>query len=210
MNITVSIVGNIGAGKSTLLEHLEKNNFKVEKEDVSNPKAKQLLTDYYENKTPENFLKLQRYMFDTRCEMFNSIKRTGGFMERCLDEDFIFLFNGVKNGIIDENTANDLISEYSNRVLPDLVIYLAQPVDVLMKNIKTRGRECEKNIEPEYISKLNESYEEFIKKIRSKTRILILRNIYRETGDYEISISQLEELINNIMNDDEGSVHLHD
>jgi len=46
---------------------------------------------------------------------------------------------------------------------PDLVVYLKADVKTLMKQIRLRGREFEKSIEPKYLARLNRSYGGWIK-----------------------------------------------
>ncbi|PVV17182.1 MAG: hypothetical protein B6D74_18635 [gamma proteobacterium symbiont of Ctena orbiculata] len=45
--------------------------------------------------------------------------------------------------------------------LPDLVVYLQAPVDVLMKRIKRRSRPVERKIEPGYLQQLCDAYADF-------------------------------------------------
>ena len=44
---------------------------------------------------------------------------------------------------------------------PDLVIYLQAPVDVLLDRLQTRGRDFERDIDPEYLERLGEAYARF-------------------------------------------------
>jgi deoxyadenosine/deoxycytidine kinase len=46
---------------------------------------------------------------------------------------------------------------------PDLLIYLRATIPTLVKQIQMRGREYESTISIEYLSRLNEKYEEWIK-----------------------------------------------
>jgi deoxyadenosine/deoxycytidine kinase len=45
---------------------------------------------------------------------------------------------------------------------PDLVVYLRASVDTLMERIQHRGREYERQINPEYLEQLNQLYERWI------------------------------------------------
>lgn len=45
--------------------------------------------------------------------------------------------------------------------VPDLVIYLQAPVDVLLRRVSKRGRDYEQSINAEYLSRLNEAYTRF-------------------------------------------------
>lgn len=44
-----------------------------------------------------------------------------------------------------------------------MYIYLYQNTERLLKNIEKRGRDYEKDIQPEYLEKINKGYVEFIK-----------------------------------------------
>jgi deoxyadenosine/deoxycytidine kinase len=56
---------------------------------------------------------------------------------------------------------------------PDLLIYLKASVPTLVNNIQRRGREYEASIRIDYLSKLNEKYEDWIKNY-NLGRLLIL------------------------------------
>ena len=45
---------------------------------------------------------------------------------------------------------------------PDLIVYLRASVDTLLMRIALRGRDYEKNISREYLTRLNELYEEWV------------------------------------------------
>ncbi|MGI9264745.1 MAG: deoxynucleoside kinase [Gammaproteobacteria bacterium] len=45
--------------------------------------------------------------------------------------------------------------------VPDLVVYLQAPVDVLVERVRARGIEYEKQISEEYLTRLNEAYMQF-------------------------------------------------
>ena len=46
--------------------------------------------------------------------------------------------------------------------VPDLLIYLWAPVDVLIHRIRSRGREIESGISPEYLKLLESFYDEWL------------------------------------------------
>lgn len=45
--------------------------------------------------------------------------------------------------------------------VPDLVVYLQAPVEVLVDRVRARGIEYEQQIEPDYLRRLNEAYMQF-------------------------------------------------
>jgi len=56
---------------------------------------------------------------------------------------------------------------------PDLYVYLHVSVDKLLSNIRKRGRDYEKSIEPEYLEKLQEGYFEYFRTLGDQ-KVLIL------------------------------------
>jgi deoxyadenosine/deoxycytidine kinase len=46
---------------------------------------------------------------------------------------------------------------------PDLLLYLHRPVDVLLAQIKTRGREMEQNISGSYLEEIQDAYLDFFR-----------------------------------------------
>jgi deoxyadenosine/deoxycytidine kinase len=52
---------------------------------------------------------------------------------------------------------------YRDMPQPDLYVYLYQNTERLLKNIKKRGRSYEKEIDANYLEKINQGYLDFIK-----------------------------------------------
>ena len=63
---------------------------------------------------------------------------------------------------------------------PDLLIYLRRSVPTLVGQIQKRGRDYEKGISIEYLSNLNERYEQWISEYKGKVLIIEADNL-----DYE-------------------------
>jgi len=61
----------------------------------------------------------------------------------------------------------------SNIKAPDIILYLHKPVDLLLQNIKKRGRNFEQNITGEYLEKLNTAYLDFFKQ-QKQSKIILL------------------------------------
>lgn len=83
---------------------------------------------------------------------------------------------------------------YKELVKPDLYIYLYQNTDRLLENIKTRGRDYEQNIQPDYLVEINKSYLQFIKsQTRLKVQIIDIsdKDFVNNRGDY---LSLLREI----------------
>lgn len=56
---------------------------------------------------------------------------------------------------------------------PELLIYLHLPTDMLVENIKKRGRDYEQGISPAYLEEVQASYFQFIKQHESM-RVLVI------------------------------------
>ena len=107
----------------------------------------------------------------------------------------------------DESTLYQRLFHIINPHLPkpDLLVYLHKDVPKLKKNIISRGRSYEQNIEEEYLKKLENGYWDFFKQ-QVGTRILVIdtnhvdfvsnENDYNNLltliqADYEIGIHRL-------------------
>ena len=55
---------------------------------------------------------------------------------------------------------------------PDLIIYLKASPDVLMERIARRGRASEQSISRDYIARLNEAYDDWMRRARAETEVL--------------------------------------
>jgi len=61
--------------------------------------------------------------------------------------------------------------------LPDLLIYLRSSIPHLVGQIQKRGREYEKGISIEYLTGLNQKYEQWISSYKGKTLIVDVDNL---------------------------------
>ena len=75
---------------------------------------------------------------------------------------------------------------------PDLLIYLRSSLPKLVKQIKLRGRDFEKNIDVKYLEKLNGSYEEWIQNYNLGKCIII----ETEKMDFVNKKKDLKEIMN--------------
>lgn len=57
---------------------------------------------------------------------------------------------------------------------PDLLIYLYQPVEQLLANIRKRGRRYEQNIPDDYLERIQAQYLEFFRKYADHLKVIIL------------------------------------
>jgi len=84
---------------------------------------------------------------------------------------------------LDFQTYVDLFQNMSNFLhRPDVIIYLDVEPEVALERIKQRGRECEAGITLEYLIKLKNGYEEWLRDIEGRIPVLKLDwNTYQDT-----------------------------
>ncbi|MGG5505344.1 MULTISPECIES: deoxynucleoside kinase [unclassified Myroides] len=163
----IAIAGNIGAGKTTLTNLLAKHyGWEAHYEDVvDNP----YLDDFYHQMDRWSF-NLQVYFLNSRFRQVLQIRQSGKtiIQDRTIYEDaHIFAPNLHAMGLMSNRdfknyaTLFDLMQDLV--AAPDLLIYLRSTVPNLVGQIHKRGREYENSISIEYLSGLNERYENWIK-----------------------------------------------
>nr|WP_317631467.1 deoxynucleoside kinase [uncultured Flavobacterium sp.] len=162
----IAVAGNIGAGKTTLTQALAKHfNWEPHFEDVvDNP----YLDDFYHAMDRWSF-NLQIYFLNSRFRQVLEIRESGKkiIQDRTIYEDaHIFAPNLHAMGLMSERDFKNYTSlfELMQRLVsaPDLLIYLRSSTPNLVKNIQKRGRDYETSISIDYLSKLNDRYEDWI------------------------------------------------
>ena len=162
-----AIAGNIGAGKTTLTALLAKHyKWEAHYEDVSdNP----YLDDFYANMERWSF-NLQVFFLNSRFRQIIDIRQSKKdfIQDRTIYEDaYIFAPNLHAMGLMTERDFRNYLSLFelmeSFIQPPDLLIYLRSSIANLVNQIQKRGREYENSISIDYLSKLNERYEDWIR-----------------------------------------------
>ena len=177
----VAIAGNIGNDKTTLTKMLAAHygwTPKFESVDF-NP----YLSDFYEDMERWSF-NLQIYFLNKRFKDVVEISRCDDVViqDRTIFEDArIFAPNLHAMGLMstrDFENYTDLFDLMMSLVSPpDLLIYLRSSIPNLISQIQKRGREYEKSIRIDYITGLNERYEEWIKDYKGNLLIIDADNI---------------------------------
>ena len=172
----IAIAGNIGSGKTTLTKMLAAHygwTPKFESVDF-NP----YLADFYEDKERWSF-NLQIYFLNKRFKDVVEISQHEEVIiqDRTIYEDArIFAPNLHGMGLMstrDFENYSDLFDLMMSLVkAPDLMIYLRSSIPNLIAQIQKRGREYEKSIRIDYITGLNQRYEDWIREY--KHRLLII------------------------------------
>lgn len=177
----IAIEGNIGAGKTTLCLRLAERLgcHLVLEQFTDNP----FLPPFYEH--PE------RYAFPV--ELFFMTQRHKQLLEHFSQPDLFRSFTVadyffVKTLLFAKNNLNEDEFRLFQRLFlvlngtfpkPDLLLFLHRPVEVLLKQIKMRGREIEQNISPAYLTEIQDAYFDYLK-TETHTPVIIL-----ELGDVD-------------------------
>lgn len=173
----IAIAGNIGAGKTTLTELLAKNfEWIAQYEDVDrNP----YLDDFYNDMEKWAF-NLQIYFLGSRFRQIKEIRESGKdiIQDRTIHEDaFIFANNLHDMGLLMTRDYENYLTVFNlmNSFVeaPDLLIYLRASIPTLVKQIQKRGRDYESTISIDYLNRLNEKYEEWIKSYNDGKLLII-------------------------------------
>ncbi|MCQ2119760.1 MAG: deoxynucleoside kinase [Bacteroidales bacterium] len=162
----IAIAGNIGSGKTTLTKmHAAHYGWTPKFETVDyNP----YLTDFYADMERWSF-NLQIYFLNKRFKDIIEISRCEDVIvqDRTIYEDArIFAPNLHSLGLMstrDFENYSELFDQMMSLVSkPDLLIYLRSSIPNLVAQIQKRGREYESSIRIDYLTGLNNRYEEWI------------------------------------------------
>ena len=175
----IAVAGNIGSGKTTLTRMLAKRygwTPRYEPVDV-NP----YLADFYEDMNRWSF-NLQVYFLNKRFRDVVEISKTQDtiIQDRTIFEDArIFAPNLHEQGYMsdrDFSNYSELFDLMMSLVgLPDLMIYIRSSIPNLIAQISKRGRDFEQSIRIDYLTGLNNRYEEWIKSYTGKLEIMTIK-----------------------------------
>ncbi|MBQ6723458.1 MAG: deoxynucleoside kinase [Paludibacteraceae bacterium] len=162
----IAIAGNIGAGKTTLTKMLAKYyGWEPRFESVSfNP----YLEDYYGDINRWAFC-LETYFLKERFKDMLAVQKSTHTIvqDRSIFEGvYVFVRNNYERGDLskrDYETFMELFDLMTSQLKrPDMMIYLRKSVPALIAQIQKRGREYEQTMQIDYLTGLNEKYEDFI------------------------------------------------
>ncbi|MEO0573318.1 MAG: 2-amino-4-hydroxy-6-hydroxymethyldihydropteridine diphosphokinase [Bacteroidota bacterium] len=200
----LAIEGNIGVGKSTLAKKIAQDfNAKLVLERFAdNPFLPKFYNDQNRYAFPleMSFLadRYQQFMDDTsQFDLFETfmvgdydIFKSLIFAQITLQKEEFELYRKVFNFM------------YNEVRKPDIYIYLYQNTNRLLQNIKSRGRDYEQQITPDYLEKIHRGYLNFIKSHpKQETLVIELQELdfVNHPEDYQTILILLEEKILDIL-----------
>lgn len=153
------IEGVIGAGKTSLARMLaERLQAQLVLEEVEeNP----FLKDFYKDRARFAFQTQMHFLF-SRYQQQRDLRQTDLFSDK-LVSDYLFQKDRIFAGL---NLVDRELALYERLVgwleldvvKPDIVVYLQASPDTLMERINRRDRPFERDMERDYISRLNDAY----------------------------------------------------
>ena len=160
----IAIEGPVGAGKTALAERLgTRLDAAVVLEEEENP----FLADFYADR-PGAALQAQLFYLLTRHRQQVALRQTDLFSQTTVsdylfDKDKIFAYLNLDDNelFIYQRLYDLLVADVS---VPDLVIYLQTPTDILLRRQRARRADPEHSaleLDPEYLRELNEAYHHF-------------------------------------------------
>ena len=193
----IAIAGNIGSGKTTLTKMLAAHygwTPKFESVDF-NP----YLADFYKDMERWSF-NLQIYFLNKRFKDVVDIAHSDEVIiqDRTIYEDArIFAPNLHDMGLMssrDFENYSDLFNLMMSLVgTPDLLIYLKSSIPNLISQIQKRGRDYEQSISIEYLTGLNEKYDNWIKDYKGNLLVVDADNV-----KFGNRLEDFEQIINMI------------
>ncbi|MCF0195686.1 MAG: deoxynucleoside kinase [Bacteroidaceae bacterium] len=162
----IGIAGNIGSGKTTLTRLLAAHyGWTPRYEAVTyNP----YLDDYYRDISRWAF-NMEVFFLKERFRDIMDIRRSPGtiIQDRTIYEGVhVFVANNRRMGHLSDRDYEAYMELYRLMTdlvsYPDLMIYLRASIPHLVGNIQKRARECEQSIPIDYLTGLNNLYEDFI------------------------------------------------
>ena len=193
----IAISGNIGAGKTELTMLLSKHyGYKaISGTTDENP----YLNSFYEDMRRWSF-NMMVYSLYSNLKQLDELHASGEsfIRDRSLyDDAYIFAPNLQSMGLMttrDLTTYTELFEmTYSLLPQPDLLIYLKCDVPTLIRHIQKRGRELETGIRLDYLTNLNNRYEQWAKNYEGKMLVVDM-----EECDFVENREDLGHIINRI------------
>lgn len=170
----IAIEGNIGAGKTTLAQKL-----------AAHYGARLVLEEFADNTfLPKFYADPDRYAFPLelsfladRYKQLKQLLATADLFGQVIVTDYTLTKSKLFARINLRDEEYGLFQQLFDIIdlhlpPPDLLIYLHAPVNTLQEHIRQRGRSYEQAIPDEYLSRVEEVYQQFLKQSTGKTLLI--------------------------------------
>jgi deoxyadenosine/deoxycytidine kinase len=194
----IVVEGPIGVGKTTLAKRLAKTfNTELMLELAGeNPFLPRFYADPKSVALPTQlsflFQRAKQIESLRQTDMFKPVQVSDFLIEKdklfasvTLDDDELSLYNQVYERLT------------LDAPIPDLVIYLQAPLDILMQRIIERGHDYERPINRKYVKKISEAYVEFFYYYTNSPLLIVNTNDFDLSGndrDYNLLLEQIGRL----------------
>ncbi len=205
----IAIAGNIGSGKTTLATMLAGHYGWIPRFEpvIDNP----YLEDYYRD--------ISRWAFNVEVfflkERFKNIliirreKDKTSIQDRSIFEGvYVFAANNYAQGQLSDRDYETYMELFRHMTTiaqyPDMLIYLRASMEHLVANIQKRGREYEQAIPLDYLQRLNNRYEDFIKN-QYKGRVMIVKvdglDFEHREEDFDMIVNRIDAALYGLFSD---------
>jgi deoxyguanosine kinase len=194
----IAIEGPIGAGKTSLAERLAT---RIDATAILEESENPFLADFYGGRAGAA-LQAQLFYLLNRHRQQMTVRQGDLFAQTTVsdylfDKDKIFAYlNLDDNELFIYQRLYDLLSK--DVPLPDLVIYLQAPTDVLVRRLRDRARDLERDTldpDPGYLKELNEAYQHFFFHYTS-TPLLVVETSQLDLAGSDEALDDLIKQIN--------------
>lgn len=171
----ITIEGCIGAGKTTLSEKLAADlNAQLVLERFSdNP----FLAKFYKDAEHYAFPLEMSFLTDRYQQLKTLLSQRDLFTDLVVSDYFIDKCNIFSRNNLHSDEYNlylkvyDIISSHLPK--PDLIIYLHNNIEQLLKNIAARGREYEKEISSDYLQNIQSAYMNYLQHLQNIPVVIV-------------------------------------
>jgi deoxyadenosine/deoxycytidine kinase len=194
----IAIEGPIGVGKSSLAERLAT---RLDATTIIEESENPFLADFYSGR-PGAALQAQLFYLLNRHRQQMTMRQGDLFAQTTVsdylfDKDKIFAYlNLDDNELFIYQRLYDLLSK--DVPSPDLVIYLQAPTDVLLRRLRDRARDLDRDTidpDPGYLKELNEAYQHFFFHYTS-TPLLVVETSQLDLAGSDEALDDLIKQIN--------------